>query len=132
MTSAAPRLLRARAITDAKAGVLRVLDPLPFVVRRLFWLDVPCRASRGGHAHRTNWQLVAPARGVVTARCQRYVRSLLRSRTWQLVPGMALVVPPLVWLDLRFVDDGVCVVLASEPYCAAEYITDKTELRRLS
>jgi len=132
MTSAAPRLLRARAITSAKAGVLHVLDPLPFVARRLFWLDAPHDASRAGHAHRTNWQLVAPVRGVVTARCQRYVRGRLRSRTWQLVPGMALVVPPLVWLDLRFTVAGACAVLASEPYCAAEYITDKAELRRLS
>ena len=127
-----PRLLRVRTITGAKAGVLRVLDPLPFVARRFFWLDVPRRASRGGHAHRTNWQLVAPTRGVVTARCQHYVHGRLRTRTWRLAPGIALVVPPRVWLDLKFVNDGVCVVLASEPYCAAEYITEKTELRRLS
>jgi len=127
-----PRLLRVRTITGAKAGVLRVLDPLPFVARRFFWLDVPRRASRGGHAHRTNWQLVVPVRGAVTARCQWYVSRRLRTHAWQLAPGMALVVPPRVWLDLTFVTNGVCAVLASEPYDAAEYINDKAELRRLA
>ena len=126
------RTLPVRTCPSPKAGALHVLDPLAFVAQRLFWFDAPCGAVRGGHAHRTCQQLVIPVLGTVVARARRYVRGRLRARTWRLTPSAALVVPPLVWLDLEFVTDGICVVLASEGYNAAEYINTLAELRRLS
>ena len=121
-----------RTCPSPKAGALRVLDPLAFVAQRLFWFDAPRGAVRGGHAHRTCQQLVIPVLGTVVARARRYVSGRLRARTWRLTPSAALVVPPLVWLDLEFATDGICVVLASEGYNAAEYIATLADLRRLS
>jgi uncharacterized RmlC-like cupin family protein len=128
-----PRLLRAPCHAHPGAGRLYVLNaPLPFVPCRLFWINAPRGAVRARHAHRTNEQVVALASGSMTARCVWWVGGRRRTRTWRLVPGQAVYLPALVWLEMRFATPGVCVVLASEPYDASSYIDELVELRRLS
>ncbi len=128
-----PRLLRAPCHAHPGAGRLWVLNaPLPFAPRRLFWIVAPRGAVRARHAHRTNEQVVALASGALTARCVWWAGGRRRTRTWRLVPGLAVRVPALVWLELRFTAPGVCVVLASEPYDAAAYVHELADLRRRS
>lgn len=129
----APELLSVRAITDdPKAGMLWVLNSLPFTPARLFWIEAPREAARGGHAHRRNQQLLVPVSADVNARCQWWVDGKRQRVAHYLAPGKALLLPPLVWLDLAFASRGVCAVLASEPYSAGSYVTDPAELRELS
>lgn len=127
-----PRLLRTRTPVSSKDGVLRVINRLPFAPQRLFWVRAAACARRGGHAHRTNWQLLTVVSGGVDVWCVWWAGGRWRTKTVNLDPTAALVVPPLVWLELGFMHDSVCVVLASEPYRAAEYITTREELRRLA
>ena len=131
-TSGGARLLRAPCHAHRDAGRLYVLDGLPFAPCRLFWIVAPRGAVRARHAHRTNEQVVALASGALTARCVWWSCGRCRTRTWHLVPGQAIYLPALVWLEMRFTSPGVCVVLASEPYRATSYIESLDELRRMS
>lgn len=128
-----PHLQRAAAIVTDKPGVLHVLNTLPFEARRLFWISTLDRpAERGGHAHRSCRQMLVPVQGHLTARCSWWSHGEPRDMDLTLEPGSALTLPPFVWLEMELGSGSVCVVLASEPYEAAEYITDREELRRLA
>ncbi|HWU56063.1 MAG TPA: FdtA/QdtA family cupin domain-containing protein [Rhizomicrobium sp.] len=106
-------------------------DQLPFFVKRLFLLsDIAPGASRGGHAHRHQHQLLLMTRGAssVTVDDGR-TRSLVRLDR----PDLALYVPPMLWLDLNeFSPDCACLVLASDLYDEADYIRDYAEFLRLT
>lgn len=75
---------------------------------------------------------MALASGAMTARCVWYSRGRRRTHTWCLVPGQAVYLPALVWIEMRFTAPSVCVVLASEHYAAASYIDTLAELRNLA
>lgn len=128
----APQLLQAPCHSHQGAGRLYVLDGLPFAPCRLFWINAPRGATRARHAHRTNEQVVTLASGAMTARCVWYVHGRRLTHTWHLVPGQAIYLPSLVWIEMRFTKSGVCVVLASEPYDAASYIHELSELRGIA
>lgn len=115
-----------------KLGRLYVLNTLPFAPQRLFWIDAPAGAQRGGHAHRVCRQLIVPISGDVRLRRTWFARGAWRSHTAHLVPRKSWLVEPLMWVDLTFLTDGVVAVLASAPYDAADYVTDKRTLRELS
>ncbi len=106
-------------------------DHVPFAVKRFFLIrDVPPGASRGGHAHRAQHQLLMMPAGAVTitvhdGRDQTMVRI---DR-----PDLALYAPPMLWLDLTNVTAGaVCLVLASDVYEEMDYIRDRDEFFALT
>lgn len=98
-------------------------ETIPFDVKRLYYLyDVPGGVCRGGHAHKQLFQLIIAASGSfkVTLDDSNEKKSFVLNRPYQ-----GLLVKPGIWRELDdFSSGSVCLVLASEPYSADDYIRD--------
>jgi hypothetical protein len=106
-------------------------DHLPFVVKRFFLLyELAPGATRGGHAHRAQHQLLIMTAGGATVIVDNGVtRTAVRLDK----PSQALHVPPGLWLELEaFTPGAACLVLASDLYTEADYIRDRAEYLRLT
>lgn len=99
---------------------------LPFKPARFFMVfDVPSAETRGAHAHLTCAQMLIAVTGSV-----RVVVDNGDDREEFLLdrPNLGLSIPPMVWaIQFGYSPDAVLLVLASEPYDAAEYIRDYGE-----
>lgn len=116
-----------------RKGNLSVIEnnlTVPFDVKRVFYLyDVPGGESRGGHAHKTLYQLITAASGsfTVTLDDGTNQRKVLLNRPYQ-----GLLVVPGVWNTLEdFSSGAVALVLASEVYIEEDYIRDYNDFLRL-
>lgn len=122
-----PRIERPQGnLTPVESG-----RDLPFDVARVYYLyDVPGGASRGGHAHRRLQQLIVAVMGSfdVVLDDGRERRTVTLNRAYQ-----GLYLPPMMWRDLvNFSSGGVCLVLASLPFDAEEYIRDYDDFLQAS
>jgi hypothetical protein len=123
------QLLRLQTIRDPR-GNLTVAEKLEFPIRRAYWLHgIDTHAKRGGHAHRKLHRLMIAAAGSFQV--------TYRTKGWQDIrldtPEWALVIPPLVWIELNdFAPGSTCLVLASEEHDEADCIRDFTEFVRLT
>ncbi|HJQ22290.1 MAG TPA: FdtA/QdtA family cupin domain-containing protein [Blastocatellia bacterium] len=98
---------------------------LPFVPLRYFLIyGVPAGVRRGGHAHRQLQQALVCVQGAVAVEIddgRRRDEIILDS------PVRALIVPPLVWATQTFAEGAMLLVLCSDRYDAADYISDYAE-----
>ena len=114
--------------SDRKGNITVVENDrdVPFEVRRTYYLyDVPGGESRGAHAHRELSQLIIAASGSfsVTLDDGKIKRTFILNRPYQ-----GLYVVPGIWRTLDdFSSGAVCLVLASHPYDAGDYIRDYDE-----
>lgn len=103
---------------------------LPFTATRVFTLmDIPEGEARGTHAHRQCEQFLICMRGSVTAVIDDGTRreELILDR-----PTVGLFMPALTWgTQYNYSSDALLVVLASDPYDAADYIEDYSEFLEL-
>lgn len=117
--------------SDRKGNITVVENDrdVPFEVRRTYYLyDVPGGESRGAHAHRELSQLIIAASGSfsVTLNDGNVKRTFILNRPYQ-----GLYVVPGIWRTLEdFSSGAVCLVLASHPYDAGDYIRDYDEFIR--
>lgn len=117
--------------SDRKGNITVVENDrdVPFEVRRTYYLyDVPGGESRGAHAHRELSQLIIAASGSfsVTLDDGNVKRTFILNRPYQ-----GLYVVPGIWRTLEdFSSGAVCLVLASHPYDAGDYIRDYDEFIR--
>lgn len=117
-----PRIsARQGSITPVTGG-----KEVPFDLNRVYYLyDVPGGESRGGHAHRELQQVLVAVMGcfdVVVDDGHEKKRFTL-NRGYQ-----GLYIPRLIWRELEnFSTGGVCLVLASLMYDAADYHRDYAE-----
>ena len=115
-----------------RKGNLTVVEngkTLPFDVKRVYFLyDIPGGAERGGHAHKTLFQLIVAVSGSFNV----ILNDGSISRTFTLNrPNQGLLVYPGMWRELNdFSSGSVCCVLASELYDASDYIRDYQEFKR--
>jgi dTDP-4-dehydrorhamnose 3,5-epimerase-like enzyme len=119
------RLIRLRTVEDPRGSltIAEAEQDVPFPIRRVYYLhDVPPGGARGGHAHRCLHQVLVAVAGefdVVLDDGARQRRVRLDD------PRTALHILPGVWREMdRFTANAVCVVLASEPYDASDYVRD--------
>jgi dTDP-4-dehydrorhamnose 3,5-epimerase-like enzyme len=101
-------------------------NPVPFAIARAYWIyEVPGGAQRGGHAYHRLEELFVALSGsfdivLDDGRTER-VQSLNRSYR-------GLYVPPLIWRRLEnFSTNAVCLILASRPYEAGDYMYSRDE-----
>ena len=104
---------------------------IPFQPARFFLVyDVPSTETRGAHAHRRCEQLLVAARGylsVVADDGDTRQEFLLDS------PSLGLHLPAMTWgIQYKCSADAVLLVLASDPYDAADYIRDYAEFVTLA
>ena len=124
-------LERISLIKDLRGNLAarEVGNGLPFVPQRYFIvLDVPGKELRGAHAHRKCKQLLVCLRGSLSmvaddgVNLQEFVLD---------TPELALYLPPMVWgIQYKYTAGAMLLVLASEPYDAADYIRDYDEFLR--
>lgn len=96
---------------------------LPFDVKRYFLVyGVPTVETRGEHAHHRCHQFLVAAHGSVhvVADDGHERQEFILDR-----PDLGLYLPPMTWgIQYRYSPDAVLLVLASDPYDAADYIRD--------
>ncbi|MFG6433907.1 WxcM-like domain-containing protein [Roseateles sp. LYH14W] len=94
---------------------------LPFTPERFFLVyDVPSREVRGEHAHKACHQFLVCVKGSLSVVLDD---GQLRDEVLLDSPLLGLHIPPMVWgIQYRFSADAVLLVLASDPYDAADYI----------
>jgi hypothetical protein len=127
------RLIDLPQVTDERGslGFAEEGKHIPFAVRRLFYLYALAEgASRGGHAHIAQHQLLIMLHGSVTVTVDDGSERLpVRLES----PAAGLYVPPLVWIELgQFAGDAVCAVLASGWYDESDYVRDYGRFRSLA
>lgn len=123
-------LLRLTHAIDLRGSLVaaQVGRELPFTPQRCFFVyAVPNAEIRGEHAHRRCAQVLICVHGGISALVddgqQRAEFRLDR-------PDIGLLVPPMIWgTQYRYSADAVLLVLASEPYDAADYIRDYAEFQ---
>jgi RimJ/RimL family protein N-acetyltransferase len=126
MKRIAPEIVELRTRSDER-GCLTAIEPgdqtLDFEIRRVYYLhSVPRGETRGAHAHRNLEQLMVAIVGAVDVVLDNGV---VRERFRLDSPTKGLRVPSMMWRDLEeFSPGSVCLVLASEPYEADDYIRD--------
>lgn len=112
-------------ITDPRGNltVAEQLRDIPFAVSRVYWTyDIPAGSLRGGHAHKHCREFIIAVSGSfsVTLDNGRERQSYLLNRPYQ-----GLLVPTGIWRTLEdFSSGAVCLVLAEDPFDAADYIYD--------
>ena len=102
---------------------------MPFAIRRVYWIyDVPGGTARGGHAYRSGEELFVALSGSVELTVDEGRGSTVRHVLNRSYYGVY--VPALTWRRLEnFSTNGVCLVLASQPYDEADYLRDYEEFR---
>lgn len=98
-------------------------EDLPFAIKRAYWVyDVPGGESRGGHAHKSLWQLLVAVSGsfTVTLDDGEHKEKYLLNHPWQ-----GLIIKNNTWRTLDdFSSGAVCLCLASEEYDEDDYIRE--------
>ena len=120
-----PRLIEFPCHRDQR-GNLTVAEgeaEVPFAIKRVYYLhDVPGGTTRGGHAHLELEQIILAVAGSfdVTLYRGRASKTYSMNRA-----NVGLYVPPMHWRELgNFSSGSVCLVLASQPYWADDYLFD--------
>ena len=110
-------------------GNLTVIEndkDIPFRIARTYWVyDVPGGEHRGGHAYKENKELVVALSGsfdiIVDNGTERQRFHMNRSY-------FGLYIPKGMWRELEnFSTNSLALVLASEDYDTADYISDYNE-----
>jgi hypothetical protein len=104
---------------------------VPFAIERVYWIHgIPHGARRGGHAHRSVYELILPAAGEFDVHCDDGTEC----HTVHLNdPSRGLLLDPCVWRELSgFSPDAMCLVLASGRYDEDEYLRDYSEFAALA
>ena len=96
---------------------------ITFAINRVFYLyDVPGGADRGGHALKTCHQFLIAMSGSfdVIVYDGKEKKRIALNRSYN-----GLYQPPMIWREMdNFSSGSVCLALASEPYCEADYYRD--------
>lgn len=122
------RVYRLPLIEDLRGALsfAEIGQGLPFAPRRYFLIfDVPSKEVRGQHAHKTLHQFlicVAGSCSVALDDGSRRDDVLLNS------PTIGLHIPPGIWsVQSQYTADAILLVLASDVYCADDYIRNYDE-----
>jgi hypothetical protein len=109
-------------------GQLTLIDlkkDLPFKISRIFFsYKVNKNFSRGGHAHKENYQCLIAISGrllIHTINSKKRIKNFILNK-----PNVALLIPKKTWIELKnYSKDCVCLVFTSGNYNKSEYIRDK-------
>ena len=127
------KLIALPKIVDTRGNltVAEQMKHVPFDISRVYWTyDIPGGGRRGGHAHRTCQEVVIAVSGSFDVE----LFDGHERQTYHLNhPYQGLYIGTNVWRTLEdFSSGAVCLVLASELYDEAEYISDYDEFLSLT
>ncbi|MDB0055257.1 FdtA/QdtA family cupin domain-containing protein [Bacteroidia bacterium] len=120
------KLISLPKILDPRGNLtfLQHPDQVPFEIKRVFWIyDVPGGETRGGHAYKTQCELIVALSGsfdvVVNDGKQEQRFHLNRSYT-------GLYIPAKVWRHMEnFATNSLSLHLSDSVYNADDYLWDK-------
>lgn len=118
-----PNLLNFNKISDERGNLtyIQFPDHIPFKIKRVYWIyDVPSGQTRGGHAFKTQKEVIICLSGSVEV----YVSDGKIEESYTLNrPFTALYVPIMTWRQLRnFSTNSVVMILNSDYYKEEDYI----------
>lgn len=120
-------------IIDPKGrGSLAIIEKttVPFPIKRVYYLfDIPSIATRGGHAHKEQLELLIALTGsfdvILDDGCTR-------SKIMLNKPDKGLLIKTMTWRELEnFSAGAICLVLASDIYDEDDYIRDYDKFKSL-
>lgn len=104
---------------------------IPFDIKRVYYLyDIPGGEERGGHSHHECHELIIAVSGSFNVEIddgvKKRVVTLNRS-------NVALHAHPGIWRTLNnFSSGSICLVLASDKYCEADYVREYEDFKSLT
>ena len=125
-----PQLIQLPKIQDIRGNLTFIQHPdhLPFAIKRVFWIyDVPGGETRGGHAYKTQHEVIISLSGSFDV--------VLKDGISQKViilnkPNFGLLIPNGIWRELQnFSSGSVCLVLASAEFDEDDYIRNFKEFK---
>lgn len=128
----APYLIDLAKLGAPDIGYISVAEAwpstIPFEVKRVFWTYyTPESIVRGRHAHHRTEQVLVAVAGRITVTTEQADGVIQTVRLED--PRTGLYVPPHTWHTMQYSHSAVQLVLASQPYEAADYIRDYDEFR---
>ena len=118
-------------VIRSERGALGVVEkdiPFPFELKRVYYLfDVPSKAVRGSHAHKSLNQLIIAITGSFRVNLDD---GTTNSQFLLSSPDQGLTVPPGYWRTLSdFSAGSAALVFASAEYDPEDYIRDFAEFQ---
>lgn len=121
-------------IFDPRGNLTFIQYPhqLPFQIKRVFWAyDVPGGEQRGGHAYKTQNEVIVALSGsfdVVQTFPDGSKQTISLNRSYN-----ALLLPELTWRHLdNFSTNAICLHLADKEFDPSDYLRDFEEYKSLS
>lgn len=128
-----PRIIELPKIQDERGNLtfIQYPDHLPFEIQRVFWIyDVPGGETRGGHAYKTQQEIIISLSGsfdvVVTNKKGEKIKYSL-NRSWY-----GLYLPPLTWRHIEnFSTNSLGLHLSSSDFKETDYVRKFDEFLNL-
>ena len=116
-------LIKFKKISDDRGNLtfIQYPDHIPFKIKRAYWVyDIPSGQTRGGHAFKTQEEVIVCLSGSVEV----YTSSGQIEESYTLNrPFTGLFVPKMTWRQLRnFSTNSVVLILNSDYYNQDDYI----------
>ena len=103
---------------------LEELKDVPFEVKRVYWItNIPEQQVRGGHAHKTDEQVIICIRGKVQVILESKAGNIFECQLHKSTEG--LYIPMMWWGKMIFSDDAVLLGLSSQEFDETDYIRDR-------
>ena len=120
-------------ITDPRGNITFIQFPpqIPFEIKRTFWTyNVPGGETRGGHAYKTQEEVIIALSGsfdVIITHSESNIQRIHLNRGYE-----GLYVPPNTWRHLEnFSTNSVSLHLSSSAFRIDDYIRDFDEYKKL-
>lgn len=124
-----PHLIELPKIMDVRGNLsfLQNQDQIPFDIKRVFWIyDVPGGETRGGHAYKTQQEIIIVISGsldIIVVDVHGNQSKFCLNRSYY-----GLYIPPKHWRHLEnFSTNSVSVHLSSADFSEADYIRNYNE-----
>lgn len=132
MLSSEIKLINLPKILDDRGNLSFIEEEkhFPFVIKRVYWIyDVPGGEIRGGHAYKTNNELVIALSGSFDVILNDGIKETKYSMNRSYY---GLLVPQMIWRQLEnFSTNSLTLILSSSEYDEKDYIRDFYEYKEL-
>lgn len=127
------KIINLPKIFDPRGNLTFIQHPnqLPFEIKRVFWTyDVPGGEQRGGHAYKSQNELVVALSGsfdVIHTLPDGSTQTTSLNRSYH-----GLYLPALTWRHLEnFSTNAICLHLSDQDFDAEDYLRDFEEYKQL-
>lgn len=114
---------------EGKLTSTQYADKLPFIVKRVFWIQgTPPEVVRGHHANKTTEEVLIALTGSIKVKAETSagVAEFILSAS-----DKGLYIPALCWTELTFAEGSIALCLASTDYDEQDYLRDYEKYKQL-